>query len=159
MLATRAKLRLERGAWENMPATRANRPTFKNWFNAGNNTELRLERVNGVWEWVIRPIWNRTQLVLRALQKILRKIIYRARVPHVNLVDYYTIAPDYYSRRPNRGAFGPTGTPFEDREDGRARPRPGQEWWHVTDARGYNDIVDLSARDNQYMHGQGYTHR
>jgi hypothetical protein len=138
-----------------MPATRKNRPVFKNWFNAGNNTELRLERVNGAWEWVIRPIWNRTQLVLRALQKLLRKAFYRLRVPHVNLVDYNTIAPDYYSRRPNRGAFGPTGTPFETREDV-WRTRPGQEWWHVTDAQGFNDIVDLATRDNQYMHGQGY---
>ena len=143
-----------------MPATRANRPTFKNWFNAGNNTELRLERVNGAWEWVIRPIWNRTQLVLRALQKILRKIIYRARVPHVNLVDVYTVGPDYYSRRPNRGVFGSTGTPFEIGEDGRGRARPGRdEWWHVLDPQGFENIVDLSARDQTYMHRQGYTNQ
>ena len=143
----------------NMPATRANRPVFINWFNAGDNTELRLERVNGAWEWVIRPIWNRTILLLRKMQKLLRKAFYRHRVPHVNLVDYYTIAPDYYSRRPNRRAFGPTGTPFEDRGDGRMRPRPGQEWWHVTDSQGFNTITDLAARDSQYMHGQGYTHQ
>jgi len=142
-----------------MPATRANRPVFINWFNAGNNTELRLERVNGAWEWVIRPVWNRAIMLLRKMQKLLRKAFHRTRVPHVNLVDFNTIAPDYYSRRPNRRVFGPTGTPFEDRGDGRMRPRPGQEWWHVTDSQGFNVISDLTARDNQYMHGQRYTHQ
>jgi hypothetical protein len=143
-----------------MPATRANRPPFINWFNAGdNNTEQRLERVNGAWEWVIRPIVTRTQLVLRALNKILRKIIDRARNPRINLVDYHTIAPDYYIRYPNHySRFGPSGSPFEYREDGRWRVTPGQEWWHVRDARGFNDIVDLAARDQQYMQGRGYTH-
>ncbi len=139
-----------------MPATRKNRPVFKNWFNAGNNTELRLERVNGAWEWVIRPIWNRTIMLLRKMARLLRKAFYRHRVPHVNLVDFDTIAPDYYSNRPNRRAFGPTGTPFEDR-DGRMTPRPGQEWWYVTDSQGFNTITDLAVSDNQYMHGQRYT--
>ena len=94
-----------------MPATRANRPPFINMFNAGNdNTEQRLERVNGAWEWVIRPIVTRTQLVLRVLNKILRKIINQARILRINLVDYHTIAPDYYIRHPNYySQFGPTG--------------------------------------------------
>ena len=148
-----------------MPATRANRPPFINWFNAGNNVEQRLERVNlagggKAWEWVIRPIVTRTQLVLRELNRILRKIIDRARIPRINLVDYHTIAPDYYIRYPEHySQFGPTGSPFEYREDGLWRVTPGQEWWHVRDAQGFNNIVEEAARDQQYMQGRGYTHR
>ncbi len=143
-----------------MPATRANRPLFINWFNAGDNTELRLERVNGAWEWVIRPIVTRTQRLLKRLNEIFRKIIARARLPRINLVDFHTIAPDYYIRYPNHySQFGPTGTPFEFGEDGRGRVRPNQQGWEFRDRRGYNDIMDLVARDHQYMQGRGYTHR
>ena len=76
-------------------ATRDNRPLFINWFNAGDNTEQRLERVNGHFEWVIRPIVSLRERLLRVMRRLLRKYI--DQMTSISLVTYDNLAFHYYT--------------------------------------------------------------
>jgi hypothetical protein len=93
-----------------MPATHGNRPLFINWFNAGDdNTEQRLERVNGHFEWVIRPIVTLRVRILRIMRKLLRKFINQQRA--LSLVDYDAMGFHYYTHvAPDPSMFWPDGT-------------------------------------------------